>query len=108
MIKMQIVMDKDRIAREQKYNPDKIQAALDNYMVEKLHLQKEDEGFYLGTNPQKDFSRFGLAFSTLSDQEWFLANVKTWLYFNSDSSDDPNDFVIEDFKDFCLRQSAAV
>jgi len=95
MIKMQIVLDHEKIAREQRYNAQKIQAALDNYMVNKLQLRKGDNGFYLGADPRKDFSRFGLAFSTLSDQDWFLDNVKTWLYFNSDSSDDPSDFVIK-------------
>jgi hypothetical protein len=32
-----------------------------------------------------------------------MDNVKTWLYFNSDDSDDPEDFAI-DFKDFCLHK----
>jgi hypothetical protein len=42
-----------------------------------------------------------LAFNTLRKKDWFLDNVKTWLYFNSDASDDPDDFVVEDFKAFC-------
>jgi hypothetical protein len=33
--------------------------------------------------------------------------VKTWLYFNSDASDNPDDFVVEDFKAFCLDATQA-
>jgi hypothetical protein len=102
MIKMQIVMDDDKIRRQEQYNVDKIYKTLDSFLVGKLGLQKADDGFYLGRGDRKDFSYFGLAFNTLRKKEWFLDNVETWLYFNSDASDDPNDFVIEDFKAFCL------
>jgi virulence-associated protein VapD len=103
MIKMQIVMDDDKITNENRCSVDKIYAALDNYLVDRLQMKKAEGGFYLGADQHRDFSRFGRAFSMLSDQDWFLDNVKTWLYFNSDSSDD---FIIEDFRDFCLRQKA--
>jgi hypothetical protein len=39
---------------------------------------------------------------TLGKKKWFMDNVDTWLYFNSEDSDDPSDFVIEDFKAACL------
>jgi hypothetical protein len=34
----------------------------------------------------------------LKDEEWFIDNLKSWLWFNSDDSADPNDFSIEDLK----------
>jgi hypothetical protein len=101
MIKMQIVMDDDKIRRQKQYNLDKIHRSLDAFLIDKLGLQKSDDGLYLGRGDGKDFSYFGLAFNTLRKKDWFLDNVKTWLYFNSDASDDPEDFVIEDFKAFC-------
>jgi hypothetical protein len=107
MIKMQIIMDEDKIVREGKYSLDKIHRVLDDYFVEKLHTVKTDDGFYVGTGAKGDFGNFGLAMWTLGKKAWFMDNVKTWLYFNSEGSDDPNDFVIEDFKDFCLRNDQA-
>jgi virulence-associated protein VapD len=100
MIKMQIIIDDDKVARETTYNAAKIHQVLDNYMVNKLGFRKAPNGFYLGADNAKDFSRFGIAFSTLRHKEWFAKSVKTWLYFNSDASDDPEDYVIEDFTDY--------
>jgi hypothetical protein len=45
-----------------------------------------------------------IAMWTLGQKPWFMDNVKTWLYFNSEDSDDPNDFLVEDFKDFCAQK----
>jgi hypothetical protein len=33
-----------------------------------------------------------------------MDNVNTWLYYNSDDSSDPDDFAIEDFKEFCFNR----
>jgi hypothetical protein len=104
MIKMQIIMDYEKISREKKYNPDKILEAIDKFMIGRLHFIKSNDGFYLGSGDSKDFSYFGLAFTTLQKKSWFVDNVKTWLYYNSDASDEPDDFVIEDFREFCLEQ----
>jgi hypothetical protein len=107
MIKMQIIMDDEKIRRDGRYNPLKIQKALDDFFLNKLHVRKGDDGFYLGTGTKSDFGNFGLAMWTLGKKSWFMDNVKTWLYFNSEDSDDPNDFIIEDFKDFCAQKYAA-
>jgi NADH:ubiquinone oxidoreductase subunit len=106
MIKMQIVMDDAKIERERKYRVEQIHQALDNYFVSKLGMKKASRGFYNGTGSGKDFSRFGLAYSTLSEKDWFLDNVKTWLYYNSDASYDSEDYVVEDFKEHCLKKLA--
>jgi NADH:ubiquinone oxidoreductase subunit len=104
MIKMQIVMDDAKIRRERKYSVEQIRQTLDNYFVSKLGMEKSAGGFYHGTGSGKDFSRFGLAYSVLSEKDWFLDNVKTWLYYNSDASYDPEDYVVEDFKEHCLKR----
>jgi hypothetical protein len=107
MIKMQIIMDDEKIAREKRYSAKKMVASIDAYLVGKLGMRKAANGFYFGTDPKKDFSYFGLAFNTLRKKDWFVDNVKTWLYFNSDASDDPGDFVIENCRQYCLEQSKA-
>jgi hypothetical protein len=102
---MQIVMDDVKLRRDGKYNVDKVHGAIDNYMISNLGFRKAANGFYLGDSSRTDFSYFGLAFNTLRKEQWFLDNVKTWLYFNSDASDDPDDFVVEDVKEFCLERN---
>ena len=104
MIKMQIIMDEDKILREKKFSLEKMYGVLDSFFINTLHLKKGKDGFYLGSNARSDFGSFGRAMWTLSEKDWFLDNVKTWLYFNSDDSDDPDDFVIEDFREYCIKK----
>jgi hypothetical protein len=101
MIKMQIRMDEGKIKRSGRYSLAKIHGTLDDYLVNRLRFKKGSDGFYLGTGSPDDFGNFGLAMVTLGKKGWFMENVDTWLYFNSEDSDDPEDFVIEDFKEFC-------
>jgi len=108
MIKMQIIIDEKKVLREKKYSLAKIYETLDRFFLENLCLKKGEDGFYLGSGAKTDFGNFGRAMWTLSKKSWFLDNVDTWLYFNSDDSDDPNDFVVEDFKDYCLRKYGAI
>jgi hypothetical protein len=107
MIKMQLILDSNKMLQENAANVAKVQQAVDDYLIDSLHLKKADDGFYYGDGSGKDFSRFGLAFNTLRKKDWFINSVSTWLYFNSDASDDPDDFVIEDMKEFSLNHLAA-
>jgi hypothetical protein len=104
MIKMQIIMDEEKILKEKKYSLPKIYEALDDYFVRQLHIMKGEDGFYVGSGAKGDFGNFGLAMWTLGKKDWFMDNVRTWLYFNSEDSDDPKDFIVEDFKDFCIEK----
>ena len=104
MVKMQIIMDEEKILREKKYSLERIQSSLDDYFVNKLRIPKGENGFYIGSGAKSDFGNFGLAMWTLGKKDWFMDNVKTWLYFNSEDSDDPDSFVIEDFKEFCEQK----
>ena len=103
MIKMQIIMDDAKIEREKSFDLATVYTVMDGYLVGKLGLRKSDNGFYIGDGGKADFSSFGLAFNTLRKKDWFINNVKTWLYFNSDASDSLDDYVVEDFKEFCLE-----
>jgi hypothetical protein len=104
MIKMQIKMDEKKIQREGHYSLQKIYGTLDDYFVNRLNTKKEGNGFYVGTDSPSDFGNFGLAMVTLGKKPWFMENVDTWLYFNSDDSEDPEDYVVEDFKKTCLER----
>ena len=103
MIKMQIIMDENKINSEGKYTLAKIYSTLDDFFINRLNFQKESGGYYTGSGLPNDFGNFGIAMTTLGKKRWFMENVDTWLYFNSEDSEDPNDFVIEDFKETCLK-----
>jgi hypothetical protein len=103
MIKMQILMDEAKILKEKKYDLPVIYEVLDDFFINHLHLIKSTDGYYVGNGSKNDFGSFGRAMWTLKRHPWFMDNVDTWLYFNSDDSDDPNDFVIEDFKAESLK-----
>jgi hypothetical protein len=104
MIKMQIKMNEKKINDEGRYSLSKIYGALDEYFVGRLSVKKGSDGFYVGTGSPKDFGNFGLAMVTLGKKDWFMDNVETWLYYNSEDSDNPEDFVVEDFKEFCAKR----
>jgi hypothetical protein len=108
VIKMQTVMDDARVACEKKYNAVKLHEAVDDFLSGKLQMRRGADGFYYGDGSGKDFSRFGLAFNTLRKKDWFLDNVDTWPYFNSDASDDPEDFAVEDMKDYCKNHMLVI
>jgi hypothetical protein len=104
MIKMQIKMDEKKIKREGRYSLQRIYGTLDDYFVNRLNIPKGSDGFYIGTGSPLDFGNFGVAMVTLGKKPWFMENVDTWLYFNSEDSEDPEDFVVEDFKKTCLER----
>ena len=101
---MQIKMDEEKITRDGRYSLAKIKGTLDDYLVSRLSFTKGDDGFYLGSGSPDDFGNFGLAMVTLGKKSWFMDNVDTWLYFNSNDSNDPEDFEVEDFKEFCKKR----
>jgi virulence-associated protein VapD len=104
MIKQQIIMDSEKIVKDGKYDSSKIQAYVDNFMTSKIGFIKKPDGFYVGSGTKEDFARAGFAMTSLRQKPWFMQYVKTWLHFNSDDSDDPNDFAIEDFKEYNLNK----
>jgi hypothetical protein len=102
MVKIQIIMDEDKILREKKYNLSDLLYSLDRFMVDGLKFVKGDKGFYLGTEAQSDYANCGVAMSRLGREDWFLGNVKTWLFYINDDHGGPDDFIVEDMKEFCL------
>jgi hypothetical protein len=73
--------------------------------VDEYGLVKGDNGFYLESGGKDDFVDFFGAILLLKDEEWFMDNVKTWLWFNSDDSANPEDFAIDDIKAHYLRKA---
>jgi virulence-associated protein VapD len=107
MLKIQVLMDDNKIVSEDKYDVSKVHRAVDSVFTEKYGLVKAQDGFYLERGNESDYANFWNAILLLKDQPWFLDNVKTWLWFNSDDSPDPADFVVEDLqKHYTSKQIA--
>jgi hypothetical protein len=105
MLKIQVIMDDSKIRREGLYDVRKIHRAVDSVFVDEYGLVKGEGGFYLESGVKDDFVDFFGAILLLKDEEWFIDNVETWLWFNSDDSPDPEDFAIEDIKEHYLRKA---
>ncbi|MEG2814018.1 MAG: hypothetical protein RSA79_05390 [Oscillospiraceae bacterium] len=93
MLKVEIVMDEEKILAEGKYSLEDIYFTIDKAYAQK-NLKKTDKGIYVGSG--KDFCSFWNIILGLKKQDWFMSNVKKWLWYNSDDSDDENDFAIDD------------
>ena len=104
MLQMQVVLDIEKINQDKVYNAEKIQQAIDSVLLSEYKLVKTAGDIYLGSGSEDDYASFWNAILTLKDEEWFLNNVKTWLWFNSDDSDDPEDFAIEDLREHYLSK----
>jgi hypothetical protein len=104
MTKMQILLDEDKIKREKKYSAQKIYELLDVVFLDKCKLRKDAEGYYTGNGDTGDLSRFGKANYLLSNQPWFLENVKVWLFFNNDDTDVHDEYIVEDVRDFYVKK----
>lgn len=98
MQKMQVVFDEAKIDREQRFSSAKMQDAIDQVLVGRYGLVKQPDGFYLESGLKDDYVDFMSAILLLKEQPWFMDNVKSWLWFNSDDSPSPEDYAIEDIK----------
>jgi hypothetical protein len=68
--------------------------------MNRCNLLKGQDGFYLETGTSADLALFTRATGLLKRTQWFMDNVDTWLLFDSTDRDDPNDFVVEDVKEY--------
>ena len=92
MMKMLITLDEDKISEEGKYDLVKIHAYLEN-AFSKRGMSKDKDGWYKDGN----FTTCGSLIIKLSQTDWFMNNVREWLWYDtSDSSTD-------DLKAFYLK-----
>lgn len=99
MIKMEIRMDDEKILQERKYNLKAVHDAVDKAFAQwSFKGEQTDSGsvVYKDNGSERDFGRFGCIVNALKKQEWFMANVLTWILYDSDDSDSPEDFAVED------------
>ncbi len=99
MIKMEVRMDDEKILREKKYRLEAVHEAVDNafgYWDFKGEKTSSGSVIYKDNGSDRDFGRFGSIVNALKKKEWFMGNVATWILYDSDDSDSPDDFATED------------
>jgi len=99
MLKMLITMNRDKINIEGKYKSDSIYHAIENAFSQMglpRMSQQGDTLMYRDNGDPRDYGRFGKIVNTFKRQAWFMDYVAEWLLYDSDDSDNPEDFNIED------------
>lgn len=99
MLKMLICMNQDKINAERKYNLDSMHETI-NALFLNLGLSSmrntSGQWVYRDNGDMRDYGRFGRVVNTLKRQAWFMDNVETWRFYDSDDSDNSEDFNEED------------
>jgi len=99
MLKLEMKLNSTQILQEAKYQPDSILNAVDKAFSKyqfKREIMADGTLCYYGNGRPKDYGTFGRLIATLKDKEWFLPYLDKWLWYNSDDSDNENDYVVED------------
>lgn len=100
MLKLKIVMDEEKIIGEGRYDLSVMLSTIDSIFTNH-GLPRQSDGMYTGTGRTDDYARFWRIIWALAKKEWFIENVKEWLWYNSDDGRDENDFAVEDILAFC-------
>lgn len=99
VIKMEVRMDDEKILRERKYRLEAVYEAVEKaYGQWNFKGEKTSSGsvMYKDNGSDRDLGRFFSIVNALKKQEWFMGNVATWVLYDSDDSDSPDDFATED------------
>lgn len=99
MLKMIIRMDENKINSEKKYHLDGIYRTIDGAFIQMGFSRIEDTPgslVYRDSGDERDYRRLGKIVNTFKKQTWFMDHVAVWLLCDSDDSDSPDDFNVED------------
>lgn len=93
---IKIVMDEEKIQREGKYTLEEIYKNIDD-LAEFSRMKKIDKYNYVSKNDTpSDLGCF--AYSNLEEQDWFIDNVKEWLWLDKEDGIDDILKVLKEFK----------
>lgn len=109
MIKMEIRMDDEKILKERKYRLEAVHEAVDNAFKQwNFKGEKTAAGsvIYKDNGDDRDLGRFFSIVNALKKKDWFMGNVVTWILYDSDDSDSPDDFATEDLIAHYARKRA--
>lgn len=98
MLKVQIVLDKEKILKEAVYNFEELQSIVDRFMTQTCELRKESDGFYVGDNTNSDYISIMSSIQKLKEASWFVNNVKVWKWYACDDDTGEKDASVDDIK----------
>lgn len=81
MMKMLVKLDTEKIAKEGKYDVNKINAYLIDTFAKK-GMKKDSDNWFINGN----FTTCGSLIIKLSKADWFRNNVIEWLWYDTDDS----------------------
>ena len=62
----------------------------------KIHILDDGTHCYYGNGDPGDYGIFGRIITTLKNKVWFVDHACKWLWYNSDDSDNEDDYSVED------------
>ncbi len=96
MIKMEVVMNDEKISADDKFDLQGVYDVVRKvYEDEGLKYNAEDKCFY-GNDDEHDLAKFFICANKLEECNWFLQNVKIWLFYEWYKKDE-SDLSIEDW-----------
>lgn len=99
MLKLEIVMNEEKIRKESDYDINEILNTLDSTFSQynlPCKEKQQNKRVYVSNSSEKDFANFWSIILKLEEEKWFTQNIKKWFWYNSNGSSDPRDFVVED------------
>lgn len=94
---IKIVMDEEKILKENRYKLEDIYKAIDE-LAEFAGMKKLDKYYYVSQNDTpSDLGCF--VYSNLEDKDWFMDNVKEWLWLDKDEGVEDIFKIIKEFKE---------
>lgn len=94
-----MLMMKIRMNEQPRYSIAAMSRSIDSAFAQMGLLKNEtavDALTYQGSGSERDYGRFGRVVNTLKKQAWFMENVAFWRMYDSDDSENPNDYNEED------------
>lgn len=95
MLKVEILMNEEKVINEDIYDLDKMYQIIDDLFAE-YNLPKIAKGTYVDNKNKDDFGAMWIIMFRLLKENWFISNAKKMLWYNSDGSDNEADYYIED------------
>ncbi|MDR2156213.1 MAG: hypothetical protein LBO81_00320 [Clostridiales Family XIII bacterium] len=106
MMKMQIVLNKEKMLKEGRHSYETITERL-NGIFARHGFTQEPGGFYAGGH-DNDCTVCGGLYLYLRKQDWFVPYLQTWLLYDSEEAAPGEWWGIEDLRGSGIRKEAAV
>lgn len=86
MQRMRVLMQYGKVLSESLMSLSELYGTIDS-VFESCGITKGEAGYFLG-NGDEDEAKFTLAIERLQEKEWFLPNVKVWIWEKDGATED--------------------